>query len=190
MVQVDQEDLIESNKMVYLIDKSTLIEEAVNGAWDTGKRAKLQYYTNMDNALGQNFRNNTTSYFLNPFVSGPITHLGTKLSKIWHGLGYNILKHRDSDKVTGPTVTADAKKGSFNSEIDVQNASNSEYGDALARIRTNNPIQYAFNPLVPGNAQETLNNANIAKGGLTRSILSPTTKAGDTLIKKPQTYLR
>ena len=44
------------NKMVYTIDKSAILEEAVNGAWDTSMQNRQQALLNKDQAL------NATSY--------------------------------------------------------------------------------------------------------------------------------
>lgn len=161
--------------------KAILLENGNLGAWDRKKLAELQYLTDRDAAMSQNYQNNTGQYFLNPLVAGPINHFGTKVGKAYNGVIYDILKNKNAPTVNGPQVQVDATKGAWNSDMDSGYESRANYNNSIAEIRRNNPYQYLLNPFVPGMATEMVSNVSNFGNGLTRGLLSPFSIAGDTI---------
>lgn len=177
--------------MKYNINKSALIEEAVNGAWDRSMHAKQQHLLNMDKHMSQNYDQNAGHYFLNPFVSGPLSHGMVKFRRASNGVEYEILKNSQSDNLSNkPTVVADVSKGPVNADMDLMSASLTEYQNALSNVRERNPVQYMYNPFVPGPLNNAVLDAANTANGATRVIISPTTKKGDTLVKAPSGYMK
>lgn len=177
--------------MKYNINKSALIEEAVNGAWDRSMHARHQLGVNMNAHMKDAWKNNPGNYLLNPFVPGPVTHLTTVVGNAVNGAVYNALKNKDSSKLSNtPTVVADTTKGAFNSYADTVGAAANEYQNKLNNLSERNPIQYAINPFVAG---PVINSAmgGISLGtGIGRVLSSPFSKKGDTLVKAPSGYMK
>ena len=163
------------------LDITGVIMENV-GPWDRHKLAQIQYLNNMDNAMSQNYQVNPGQYILNPLVPGPLNHLGTKFSKAYNGVVYDVLKNKNSPQLpTGPNVQVDANGGAWNSDMDARYASGQQLSNSIENIRQNNPYQYVLNPFVPGMATELVHNISQTSTGLKRGLLSPFSRSGDTI---------
>ena len=160
---------------------AALFENGYVGPWDQHNAAKIQYLTDRDAAMSQIYQNNKGHYFVNPLVSGPINHLGTKFSKAYNGVIYDTLKGKNAPTINGPVVNVDTSGGAWNADMDSAYVSGLNYEKAIGDIRQQNPYQYTLNPFVPGNIRETLTNVSNRTNGLTRGLLSPFGKAGSTI---------
>ena len=168
--------------MVYTIDKSAIIEEAVNGAWDTSMQNRQQALLNKDQALNATLDSNPGQYIFNPMVGGPITHIGNKIGQVVNQVPYELLKHKDSRELpTEATVQVDPNGQPWNAQMDSSAASAKEYAQNTEDVKMNNPGQYYLNPMVAGPTNTVIANAQSGVMDSTRSVLSPTTRVGSTI---------
>jgi len=130
--------------------KTHLLE---SGAWDRHAHTKINAFSKVNMGNRMNFKQHPFQYILNPFVAGPLRHLGTEAYVAIMSMMYTLIKSGKSESIKSAS--------DFKTEVNKIHGAWDRYKSTmfdfldsneknLNKMKGENFFQYMLNPFVDG----------------------------------------
>jgi len=156
----------------YKLDNTSL--DIKDHPFDSNMVKQQTILNNADQRLAQSYDTNTKQYFLNPFVSGPLTHFIIKSRKLANR-GATQLFGSDEAKEKLDNVNRVYKTSGAPFDSGIQGSADAfkDYAASASKTASTNPGQYLLNPFVPGPVTHLGATIGSAVTGTIAGVLSP-----------------